>query len=59
MSRLTVIRNLVAGPLANVKAVCFPFLRVYLHFDYLMQYARNIYETEPAIAWSFTIGLAG
>lgn len=24
-----------------------------------LQYARNIYETEPAIAWSFTIGLAG
>jgi hypothetical protein len=23
------------------------------------QYAKNIYETEPAIAWSFTIGLAG
>jgi hypothetical protein len=62
MSRLATLKNLLGGPLANAKAVRFYFL---LHVDsdcitnFLLQYAKNLYETEPAIAWSFTIGLAG
>jgi hypothetical protein len=60
MSRLAALKNLVAGPLANAKAVSLPCLSFSnASANRSRQYAKNIYETEPAIAWSFTIGLAG
>jgi hypothetical protein len=60
MSRLAAVKNLIAGPLANAKAVrkLIPLFQSIVANSSL-QYAKNIFETEPAIAWSFTIGLAG